>query len=229
MQTQTKTTSKKHRKLSYTWQLVMAVLLFMTAVFASRGADMMDWEVAVFEFVYGLPEFLKPVFFVVTQTGSIHAAGILVLGFLLSRRYHIAVRLLLTTTLAYLFAGFAKDIWGRLRPHEVLANVVNLDYVVRGPGFPSGHMAMATALALTVGRYLPKKYRPIVPIWIVGVGLSRLYLGIHAPLDVIGGFAIGWASYALFCHVRIYNLIPIVKGKRTANGRKKIRAKTTSH
>jgi membrane-associated phospholipid phosphatase len=118
----------------------------------------------------------------------------------------VLLRLLLTATLAYQLSGFAKDIWGRARPTEILANVLNLDYVVRGPGFPSGHMALATAMALTVGLYLPRKYQWIVPVWIIGVGLSRMYLGIHAPLDIAGGFAIGWLSYALFRHVRLQDI-----------------------
>ncbi len=207
--------AQKDRRFTFspTYQLGAAVLLFVIAAMASRGADMMAWEVSVFHFVYDWPDFLHPLFFVVTQAGSIHAAGLLLVVYLWRQRYHSAVRLLLTATLAYLFTGFAKDIWGRARPNEFLLGVVNLDYVVRGPGFPSGHMALATALALTVGRYLPKKYQWIVPVWIVGVGLSRVYLGIHAPLDIIGGFAIGWAAYALFRHVRIYSLLPFGKSR----------------
>ena len=91
-----------------------------------------------------------------------------------------------------MITGVAKDLWGRARPNELLLDVVNLDYIVRGPGFPSGHMALATALAFTIGHYLPKKYHWVPIVWIVGVGLSRMYLGIHAPLDIVGGFAIGW-------------------------------------
>ncbi len=192
-------------RLSPTHQLILAVLLFIIVAAASRAAAMSPWEVSVFQAIYNLPDFLQPAFFIVTQTGSIHAAGLILLFYLFKKRNYIAAKLLLTTLLAYLVTGFAKDIWGRARPNELLIGVVNLDYTVRGPGFPSGHVAMATALALVVGHYLPKKYRWIVPVWIVGVGLSRVYLGVHAPLDIIGGFAIGWASYALFCHVRIYN------------------------
>lgn len=200
--------TKEHIRLDPTHQLLLAVVLFIFTVGASRGADMMAWEVSTFHFIYGLPDFLRPFFLTVTQLGSIYVLGVLLAVYLYKKRYNVALRLLLTGLLAYLLTGFAKDIWGRLRPHELLPGVVNLDYVVRGPGFPSGHVAMATALALTVGHYLPRKYRWVVPVWIIGVALSRVYLGIHAPLDIIGGFAIGWAVYALFCHVRIYNLIP---------------------
>jgi len=160
----------------------------------------------IFHLIYGWPNLLLPVFFIITQFGSIHMLGLLVAVYLTSRHYHIVLRLLLSGTLAYQLSGFAKDIWGRARPNDFLLDVVNRDYIVRGPGFPSGHVALATALALTMGHYLPKKYHWLIAVWIVGVGLSRIYLGVHAPLDVLAGFAIGWFCYALFRHVRLYDI-----------------------
>jgi undecaprenyl-diphosphatase len=200
-----KKNKNKFPKISPTIQLFIALGLFAISALASGGQRIADWEVDLFQFVYGLPGFLHPIFFVVTQLGSIYMLGLLLLIYLFKKRYPIVLRLLMTGTLAYLVSGFAKDIWGRVRPTELLVDIVNLDYIVRGPGFPSGHMALATALALTIGHYLPKKYHWLVLVWIVGVGLSRMYLGIHFPLDIIGGFAIGWGSYALFRHVRLYD------------------------
>lgn len=199
--------AKTRIKLTPTHQLMCALALFAAATLVSRGAGMHPWEISFFTAVYNWPDFLHPVFFAVTQLGSVHALAILLLGFLLAKRYHIVLKLLMTAALAYLVTGLAKDMWGRVRPHEFLLNVVNLDYVVRGPGYPSGHMALATAMALVVGYHLPRAHRWILVILLAAVGLSRMYLGIHAPLDIIGGFAIGWAAYALVRHVRIYNNI----------------------
>lgn len=193
-------------KIHPTIQLALAVLLFVVAVVFSRGNDMTEWEVSIFLAIYNLSDTLWTPFFFITQTGSIHMLGILLLVFLIKKKYHLVLRLLLTATLAYQLSGFAKDIWGRLRPNEILPGIYNLDYVVRGPGFPSGHTALATAMALVVGFYLPRKYQWIIPIWIIGVGLSRIFLGIHAPLDIVGGFAIGWIAYALFRHVRMQDI-----------------------
>lgn len=206
-----------------TTQLAGAALLFFVSVLLSRGADIQAWEVTIFEWIYGLPDLLKPFFLIVTQLGTIYTFFILVIGFYILRRYNAVVRVLLTGLMAYLAAGFAKDIWGRARPHDILPGVVNLDYIVRGPGFPSGHMALATALALVVGRYVPPRYRWLLAFALVSVGISRLYLGIHAPLDIVGGFAIGWAAYALFCYVRIYNASgrqPSVRKARKSSAKK---------
>ncbi|MEX2014962.1 MAG: phosphatase PAP2 family protein [Candidatus Saccharimonadales bacterium] len=201
-----KKNTKKHPKIDPTLQLFLALGLFIISVIASRGAQMSAWEISLFQSVYDLPDFLHPVFFVITQFGSIYVLALLLILYLARKHYHIVLRLLLTGTLAYLLTGVAKDLWGRARPTELLLDIVNLDYIVRGPGFPSGHMALAAALALTIGHYLPKKYHWIPIVWIVGVGLSRMYLGVHAPLDIVGGFAIGWGAYALFRHVRLYDI-----------------------
>lgn len=187
-------------------QLFIALGIFLVSVLVSRDSDIAGWEIALFNFVYNLPSYLQPLFFVITQTGSIHMLALLLVLYLIKKRYHIVIRLLLSGTLAYMMAGVAKDLWGRGRPTEYLLNITNLDYVVRGPGFPSGHTALATVLALTIGHYLPKKYHWLVVVWIGAVGLSRMYLGIHFPLDILGGFAIGWASYALFRQVRLYDV-----------------------
>src|SRR5690606_33841460 len=111
--------------------------------------------------------------------------------FLAKKKFSVVVRLLMTGLMAYLASGFAKDIWGRIRPNEFLPDVINRDYIVWGPGFPSGHVALATALALVVNDLLPKQLRWLTWFFIISVGLSRMYLGIHAPLDIVGGFAIG--------------------------------------
>ena len=166
---------------------------------------MKGWEIALFEFIYYNPPFLLPIFLIITQFGSIYILMVLLIFYVAKQRYHIVLRMLMTGTLAYLLAGFVKEIWGRPRPDELLQGVVNLDNVI-GSGFPSGHVALATALALTVGHYLPKKYNWLVPVWIVAVAYSRIYLGVHAPLDIIGGFAVGWLSYALFRQIRLYDI-----------------------
>ncbi len=193
-------------KFTPTVQLFCAIGLFVISVLATRGQSMTEGEIVIFRLIYGLPDELHSLFFFITQLGSIHMLAVLLVLYLIKRRYHIVLRVLLTGLLAYLISGFAKDIWGRMRPHELLIDVVNRDYIVRGPGFPSGHVALATAMALVVGHYLPRKYHWVVMVVIAGVSLSRIYLGIHAPWDIVGGFAIGWFSYALFRHVRLQDV-----------------------
>lgn len=198
---------RKFSKIHPTLQLFAAVILFVISVIITTTKGVAGWEIELFRMVYELPNFLHPLFFAITQLGSIVMLGALLAVYLATKHYHIVIRLLMTGTLAYLIAGVSKDLWGRARPGDLLDGIASLDYVVRGPGFPSGHVALATALALTIAHYVPRKYHWLIALWIVGVALSRMYLGIHFPMDLLGGFAIGWGSYALFRHVRLYDIM----------------------
>ena len=67
-------------------------------------------------------------------------------------------------------------------------------------GFPSGHSqstaALWTFVALQTKR--PRLWVPLALLLLVLVALSRLYLGAHYPLDVVGGALIGYALLAIF-------------------------------
>lgn len=194
-----------HKKILHSpnSHLLAAVLLFCLSAFLARDGAISTIEKEIFSHIYGWPDFLTPIFLVITQAGNIYLLLILSLFGLSRTYYRMVLRLLLTSVLAYLLAGLAKDLVGRARPLELLDDVIYRDFFVRGPGFPSGHVAIATALALTAGHYMPAKYRWTVPATIIGVALSRIFLGVHAPLDTLGGFAIGWGSYALFTQIQL--------------------------
>ncbi len=67
-------------------------------------------------------------------------------------------------------------------------------------GFPSGHSqstaALWTFLALQTKR--PRLWVPLAFVLLVLIALSRLYLGAHYPLDVVGGALIGYALLGVF-------------------------------
>lgn len=70
-----------------------------------------------------------------------------------------------------------------------------------GFSFPSGHAMMGTVffslLALVLLQRLPSRCRPLIPflttLFLFLLGLSRLYLGVHYPTDVLAGYAAGLA------------------------------------
>lgn len=193
-----------YAKISPSQQMWLALALFAAATLMSREKVISSLEENIFLATYNLPEWISPISYLITQLGSIYALLLLAAFYTLRKKHRILIRLLMSGTLAYLLAGFAKGIVGRERPVELLSNIVMLD-VIQGPGFPSGHVALATALAFTIGHVLTKKYHWIPVVWIVGVAFSRMNLGVHLPLDLVGGFAIGWFAYAVFRQVRIYD------------------------
>lgn len=57
--------------------------------------------------------------------------------------------------------------------------------------FPSGHSASAALVATSLWVVLPSWFRALALVLCVAVGVSRIWLGMHFPSDVLAGFASG--------------------------------------
>jgi len=85
-----------------------------------------------------------------------------------------------------------KPLVARDRPWLVIENFVNLVEEHDPNSFPSGHTNAAFAFALAVCVSAPKRWIKIAAVCAaVVMGLSRLYVGVHFPSDVLAGAAIG--------------------------------------
>ena len=85
-----------------------------------------------------------------------------------------------------------KPLVARDRPWLVIANFVNLVPEHDPNSFPTGHTNAAFAFALAVCMSAPKRWMRIAAVCAaVVMGLSRLYVGVHFPSDVLVGAVIG--------------------------------------
>jgi membrane-associated phospholipid phosphatase len=95
-----------------------------------------------------------------------------------------------------------EQIIGRGRP-EVLTHDVILRAHQGGAGFPSGHVSVLAALCLTMWIYVSWPWRIVLVLLVAAEAWSRLYLGVHSPLDVIA--AVGVACIV----IGFFHLLPL--------------------
>ncbi len=90
----------------------------------------------------------------------------------------------------------AKYLFNRTRPFLWDTEIAPLIRTPSSSSFPSGHSATAAAGALT----LSVLYPPLAPALVLAallVVLSRVYLGVHFPFDVLAGIFIGLVTSAV--------------------------------
>ena len=94
--------------------------------------------------------------------------------------------------LADLAASGLKLATDRRRPEETLDGIDVLVTTPSTAAFPSGHAATSFAAAVVLALALPA-LAPAFLVLAAAVAFSRLYVGVHFPLDVIAGAALGVA------------------------------------
>ena len=158
---------------------------------AARRGSLVGFETKAFDAVNGLdPRAQRPAW-VAMQFGSL--GGALAIGGLvaLSGRRRLGRHLAVVATAAWLGSKAVKPFVGRGRPAVELARARVLGREQTGLGYPSGHAAVAVAMASVAARQLPSNARPMVWLGALGVGGTRMYVGAHLPLDIVGGIALG--------------------------------------
>lgn len=86
-----------------------------------------------------------------------------------------------------------KNLVERTRPYEVVQGLVPLLGKQADFSFPSGHTGSSFAAAGILYRKLPKKYGIPAMVLAFLIAMSRLYLGVHYPSDVLFGMLSGIA------------------------------------
>ena len=152
------------------------------------------------------PELLEVVVRDITALGGVIVLALIclfVLGVLCLRKlYGLAGFVLVSVVAGSLMNTLLKEIIARPRP-DIVPHATDAAL----SSFPSGHTMMSTIVYLTLGALLSlstnnTRIKLYILAWSIVlpfmVGVSRLYLGVHWPTDIIAGWIAG-ATWSLLC------------------------------
>lgn len=177
---------------TYIIGLVIGIILFIPSLLIAHTHHLNGIQLTIFRDLNNLSDSFKTAALWLTEgLGAGYPIAVLVILPLFYRRFKLAWRFFVAAGATGVVMEAAKIIAKEPRPAALLGGNLHVRAVETGlNSFPSGHEAIATALALTAWLILPKKWRWLSIVWIIIVGLSRIYLGDHTPNDIVGGFAI---------------------------------------
>jgi membrane-associated phospholipid phosphatase len=173
-----------------------AVLFGTSAVLLQTGA--VGWDLSLFRI---LNEVRPAVASVLTPLAHLFLPAGIIIVVVLTVGYAVAwTRSVLPVAAGAVAAGVgwalanaAKATADRPRPYEVVADAVLRQQPAHGTSFPSSHTAVTVAVVIALVPFLPRVLAGVAIAYAVLVGWSRVYLGVHYPLDVLGGAGIGMA------------------------------------
>ncbi len=158
----------------------------------------MDLNVALFMIIYDAfhSQAADVLFSAVTWGGNLLAWAAAGIVLVLKRKERPATDLLVAGLILVVLVNALKYSVNEPRPFTVIPGVTILTLGPMSnetdPGFPSFHAAMATAGALIFCYAYPRRRVPLASLALL-VSVSRVYLGVHYPVDVIAGSLIGLA------------------------------------
>ncbi|MCU7497178.1 MAG: phosphatase PAP2 family protein [Ignavibacteria bacterium] len=129
---------------------------------------------------------------------------IVIIYLLLEKKRRSLMLVLLATLGGGMLETFLKSLIARQRPSAVFQLMPEYSH-----SFPSGHSMMSAVVYLSLAVLIARiQKRRVIRIYVIAValfltfiiGISRIYLGVHYPTDVLAGWALGlaWASFVWF-------------------------------
>lgn len=176
--------------------LVLALAtLAASMVVASHGVSRA--EANVFHAVNDLPEWMYRPMWLTQFLGVLIVPAVVAVIALIYRRWRLAIALLMLIPIKLIVEkGVVKNLVHRDRPGTSICDKDLSCLHLRGvpwlgESFPSGHLIIVCGIAWLVAPYVNRAGRLGLFFGCVAVGLARVYLGAHNPLDVVAGAACG--------------------------------------
>jgi undecaprenyl-diphosphatase len=172
-------------------RLGVGVTAMLVTAMTVRRTRVGPREARAFRAVNNLPDSLCAPAWAVMQLGTLGAAPAAAGLARLAGDSELAGRLLLSGTGTWALSKLVKQIVRRPRPVALLPGTRRRGRDAAGLGYLSGHAGVAVALGAAALPRLSPAGRALALSAIPAVGLTRVYVGAHLPLDIAGGAALG--------------------------------------
>ncbi len=104
--------------------------------------------------------------------------------------FGLGARIALIYLLSTYLNSVLKDVFAHPRPSDLMPEVQLAP--AEGAGLPSGHAQSSTVVWGLAALSLRRRWMWVLAaVLVAGIGLSRVYLGVHFPTDVLGGWVVG--------------------------------------
>lgn len=163
-----------------------------------------NWDLEIFKFINSenanaFLDFLCPILRF-PKTWIPLYISVLILGSIKYKRnvwLWIIFGILCITLTDQISSQWLKYLFDRPRPcsiSDVTHAILRVDRCPGNASFPSSHavnhMGIAVFFLSTLGAQM-KKYKYLILIWPIAISYAQVYVGVHYPMDVIGGLVIG--------------------------------------
>lgn len=165
----------------------------LEALETGLGLEIVQW------FQLMRSDLLTPIalFFHFAGAGIFYVAVIGTVYWMIDKR--LGMRLFFALIIIGLITLLLKELFGRPRPHHIIDGGIMALVADTSYGLPSGHTSMAFVFWGYFAFWMQKRRITIgVMCFVILMGLSRMYLGVHFPQDVVGGLILGAIVLTLY-------------------------------
>lgn len=192
-----------HRKFNKILSIVALSIFIILGLMVRNSSEGILFDVALLEYIHSYTNplvlnIMKFISFIGSGYFLVPVLTLAILYTLIKKKYYITKLLLVSSLGSWVLNYILKFLINRTRP---------LDFFLvqqGGLSYPSGHSMVSMSMYLTFAylicreEYFNDKKKIVYAVAIVDVllmGISRMYLGVHWPTDIIGGFIMGYIFF----------------------------------
>lgn len=180
------------------WLLILGLLFFLFSL-AHKTEAAENWDIRSFRYLNTRLQRISGIFIYIWPLGTTPVAVLMI-----AMTYLPSLRTGLITTITFFILsigeGIIKKGFNRPRPFLFLSDIQGKQPVhPKDASFPSGDAMRSWFIAITIPLvfHLPIVITSIACIVAIFLSLGRIVLGVHFPLDVLGGMGLGFIGAAI--------------------------------